>query len=580
MDDIQTQLLELVSSLPVGANPYEVLRSYLWRIVVPDLPNSFRGQLLFHLVVLALCLILVLGSLANRLWRKSFWITHFGSSPKLIRPHFSVSWSLWAVILLILMCASIGETIHYYYVGRKIRRGFIAWKTLSWLPAWYGGFTAAWSIAVSYLLHLHTYGHVHSVERVAPLVNISAIAVPVAYSLIIVPFACLSAHHFALALDSFEQIDQLHASSAVAYNGGFNILDLVSGLPVLQKMQGDFQQFIRFFRITFALYATSGFLLVVLLASVALLYLFSLRNILTTANNLSRSTTSTRESRQKLMSRTYSNLVVTVIAFSLLGLIFSITCSLIAHDPAGLANATKTQVFHLLPFYAFCVFGLPCATLLFVRSFDQSSPLHRAHSSSNNTRGKSGTRPTGAGAGAAQVSVSVHVVSFAEDPLTPPARRACHSRRSSILPYAHARAAFDLPVPAGFEMVEVEEKEREREKYAFDDPSENGHDHDQDRRPQVMHAVPSPGFAPESPVVGRWFDAAETGSHLSSPSRAPRRPFSDMSLTDSLAAEKGSIASPFSFGATTRLDDSPVGSPVRTVSSALRPDSAVLWETR
>ncbi|GAA5885731.1 hypothetical protein JCM6882_007547 [Rhodosporidiobolus microsporus] len=565
MDDIQQELLELIASLPAGTNPYEVLDEYLWGIVVPDLPDSFRGQLLFLLVVFALCLILVVGSLVVRLWQKSFWVVHLGTSPKLIRPHFSVSWSLWAAILLVLMLANSAETIRYYYGGRTVRKGFIAWKTLVWLPAWYGGFTAAWSIAVSYLLHLHTYGHVEAVECVAPTVNICAFVVPVIYTICIVPFAGLAAHHFSRAMDSFEQIDELLKSSAAAYTGVFNITDLMGGLPLVQAMSSEFNGFIKWFRVTFAIYAASGFLLVILLASVALLYLFSLRDILNLADNISRSTTGSRESRRKLMSRTYSNLVATVIAFSLLGLIFSITCILIANDPAGLANATRTQVFHLLPFYAFAVLGLPTATLLFVRSFDRSSSPPRAHSTTPNNNG---SRPSVGGTSAGQVSVSVHVVSLVEPPrfnTTPPA----HSRQSSLLPYAHARAAFAMPVPPGFEMVEHKDKE----KYDSSSTTEDEHDHG-GNGVEVMHVVPSPGFAPESPVVGRWSYAAETGSCFSSPRQPASRPFSELSLSDSLSAERGSVAA-YSFGATTRLD-SPLTSPSRT--GRVRPESAVMEE--
>lgn len=51
LEDLQAQLLQLIASLPEGANPYEALQGFLWASLAPDVPSSFRKQL----IALACC---------------------------------------------------------------------------------------------------------------------------------------------------------------------------------------------------------------------------------------------------------------------------------------------------------------------------------------------------------------------------------------------------------------------------------------------------------------------------------------------------------------------------------------------
>ncbi|BGP15762.1 hypothetical protein JCM10213_007942 [Rhodosporidiobolus nylandii] len=535
MPDYQSQALSLVqSSLQAGSNPYEALDDFLWQQVVPEVPASFRAQLIFLAVVLGLCLVLVLASLVVRAVQGTFWIAHRGTSPSLIRPHFSVAWSLWAVVLLILLEVDTGLTIRYY--ERSIISCFIALKTVAWLPAWYGGFTAAWGIAVSYLLHLSSYGHQQRVERLAPYVNAGALAIPLVFSAVMIPLSAISSRHFVRVIHAFRGIDSLLQQRAASYRGDFSIADLAPGLPPLRDLEAQTQLFKRWFGITFAAFTCSAFVVGTLLAGVSFLYLISLRTSLKIAEAHVQGSTATSCSRQrKLMQRTYLNLIITVAAFSILAILFGVDSALIAANPGGIARSSPTQLFHLLGYYPFAIFGFPTAILLIVRSFDRTSSHHQ--SSPSNSRNRSG-----------EVSVSVVHDSARDAHMYP-------GTGSLRLPYQHARAAFSLPLPENFELVEPKEK--------ADSPSND----EELVYPSGLLVAPSPGFAPESPIVGyRWSDSARTSLPSAVCSPPPSRPLSMTSMSESLRAHRSSTAA-FTFLETDRLDaaekaeglDKPVG---------------------
>ncbi|GAA6027696.1 hypothetical protein JCM8097_007987 [Rhodosporidiobolus ruineniae] len=609
MASYESQVLSLIQSLPAGANPYTALDDFLWQQVVPDLPPSFRGQLIFIAVLLDVCFILVAGSLVVRVLQRSFWVVHVGSTPHLVRPHFSISWSLWAALLLVFMEAMIGITVQYYERTGPLA-SFVGWKIFVWLPAWYGGFTAAWSITVSYLLHLHLYGHHSLVDRLAPCVNYAALGIPLVFSICLIPPGALASHHFARTMSSVQELNELLQSAASSYTGTFRITDLASGLPLLTRMQDEVDLFARYFRVTFAVYAAFGFALTGLLGTVSFLYLLSLRRTMQDLDRFGVASVTARESQRRLMQRTYYNLIITIGAFTLLGSIFSITSIIVAHNPIGLANGTITQVFHLLPLYSFALLGTPTATALFLQSWDRSIPFPgRSDPSSSAPASKHRTR----------VSVSIHVVEFAESDDS----NHSHSRPrdSSALPYAHARAALSLPVPDGFELVAPKEKRASsrpsvtdlglgpRDSLYTGDSALSNSGSTLEVLPPLPSPAKSPGFAPESPIVGRWSYASgapstrsrtSTFGGFSSPAGpgSPRRlstpwtPDSSLRLYGtppplhrlseasfaSMEANRDSVAA-YSFAATEHLDAEPGsagGSPLRRETGLERPEGGLL----
>jgi len=120
------------------------------------------------------------------------------------------------------------------------------------------------------------------------------------------------------------------------------------------------------------------------------------------------------------------SLLLTIVAFSFLGTVFTIDAMLAASDPRALAsNSLRAQILILLPLYAFAVFGLPCAILLLLNARDataaeDSNGGSGSHSYSARTRNLghggafgSGDRATGSkgSRGRAGVDEGIDVVS-------------------------------------------------------------------------------------------------------------------------------------------------------------------------
>ncbi|GAA6020780.1 hypothetical protein JCM10207_001656 [Rhodosporidiobolus poonsookiae] len=564
--NLEQQLLSLLANLPEGANPYEAVRDVLWDAVVPEVPDSFKTQLILLIVVLALALALVLGSLVVRLVNRTFWIAHKGSLPPLIRPHFSVSWSLWAVLLLALMEGALVETMGYYG-SKTIHPSFMWWQTLVWTPAWFGGFTAAWGILVSFLLHLYSDGYTSQVERWSPYVNEIALGAPIIYTACIFPLAALASTRFSQLMHDIAQIDDLLRQGAASYTGSFSIAQLAPGLPLLQQIETRVAEMQRYFTGLFVSYSVTTFLLTSFLGTVSVLYLrFLHRSLKETPRFASRQSV---DAQKRVMRRTYSNLLITLVAFTILGLVFACVSVAIASDPTGFQQSGKSQVFTLIPYYAFAIFGLPTAILLFVRSFERPASSHTPAASRSRTRSRTTSNPI-------EVAVEVQVVTMLEtDPF---------SQRSSLAPsaqpfsphstlaYPHARAALQLPLPEGFVMVETIKEgsptssNDDDEKKPLPAPPAAPHplrllNPNPPRSPRSPGLwAPSPGFCPESPIIGRW-SASMDG--MSSPRFAgsngcPKPPGQRFSVCDSLnsfstsGASSGSTQA-FSIGRTAPL---------------------------
>ncbi|KPV75179.1 uncharacterized protein RHOBADRAFT_53192 [Rhodotorula graminis WP1] len=385
-------ILDLLGDLPPGANPYEVVRKYALQALNPPLPESHRRQLIAIAVIFSFSLFFIVASLVVRILNGSFWIVHWGDSPRLLRPLFSVSWSLWAVVFLVLIEVVVIDSIKQFQRA-SIQKDYAAWRTLAWLPAVYGGWTAAWGTLVSYLLHLHAYGRARLVDRLAPWVNASSILVPVIFSLVFIPLAAIGADRFRWTMDTFYAIDHLLRQLAAAYHGENALLELLSsGLPLLQELEKRTNVFLYWWMVTLSAAAAFGFFLVAMLVTVASLYLVALRHVLRLSTWQTESG-STRTSSLQPLRRTYANMDINLCIFSILGLTTSTTVVVMAAVPRGFVDPTFAQIFVLLPFYAFAILGLPSSVLLFVRAFDAKRESSRSHT---------------------RISVNVNVVSFTE----------------------------------------------------------------------------------------------------------------------------------------------------------------------
>ncbi|GAA5912435.1 uncharacterized protein JCM6883_005668 [Sporobolomyces salmoneus] len=390
MESLQQELVSGLNNLPPDVNPFDFIDNLLLERISPERPRSFEVQLVICMAVHGVCGILVVGSLLVRIFRGSFWLIHVKSKNlKLWTPHFTAGWSIWAVILVVFLELAVYNA---KALTSNLQPDFAYWWTFAWIPAWMGGFSAAWAISVLLLLHLHNNSgrHVHLIEKLAPFLNALSILVPTVYLAIIIPIALQCSRYYSSAISEIEAIRDFLHSSAAEYDGRFTLLDLAPMLPIAQTLQVAYTHFQKWLRITFACYAGSAVVLVLLLATVAALYVRILRRAL---NEIGDNATVREDGsvHRKIMEKTYNNLVITLVSFTTLGSIFAGLSLYIAIDPGVLVSPVAAQACCLLAFYSFALFGLPTSFLLFIRSFDRaptSTPSSNALPSTF-TRGRS-----------------------------------------------------------------------------------------------------------------------------------------------------------------------------------------------
>ncbi|GAA5885759.1 hypothetical protein JCM6882_007556 [Rhodosporidiobolus microsporus] len=417
---IQQQLLELLSSLPPDTNPYLALSSFLKAQLFPAVGESASIQLYVIAALLGITTLLVLVSLGLR-WKKGiFWVARVQDSPRLVRPHATISWALVAVVMLVFFEVLVSRELKFF--NKEVDRNFAFWILLVWGISWVGGHVAAWSLGVSFLLHLHATNPDFAMQRYASFANIAGFGAPVVYAAVLLPLGILGGIHYRNALDLFKQIDDLLLAGARTWTPGtsFNILSLTPGLPILEEMQKEIDSFSRWFRATFIFYAVTAAFLVLYLVVIAVLHLSSLRRMLkATAHELSSSNNFKpdarapryRDHQQKRVHRTLQSLAITIAAFSFLGLFFCAIAITSAISPLSLITSpSRSQAVAIGPLWTFAVFGLPCAVLLVVRARDSlpkedSRALHPA-SGAKNSRSGSGEKGGMQGVGSPRAVVA------------------------------------------------------------------------------------------------------------------------------------------------------------------------------
>ncbi|GAA5916150.1 uncharacterized protein JCM6883_000011, partial [Sporobolomyces salmoneus] len=147
--DLQKQLLSFISTIPKDQNPYVTLADYIKAAIVPDIPYSGLVQLYVLASIFGATLLFVVASMLVRWYKGIFWLFQISHSPTLIRPHFSLSWSSVAVLMLALFEGYIFACANLFKGDIRTSLGY--WVCLVWTTGFVGGELAAWSLAVSFL---------------------------------------------------------------------------------------------------------------------------------------------------------------------------------------------------------------------------------------------------------------------------------------------------------------------------------------------------------------------------------------------------------------------------------------------
>lgn len=134
--------------------------------------------------------------------------------------------------------------------------------------AWLGGSAAAWSLAVSYILHIQATTQ-RSVDHLAIISNVAAVVVPVAYLAILLPFGCLAGRGYSDAVEVFQGIDAQLVAEAATWKRGdaFSPFELAPLLPLFQEMVDNFETFLKWFKPTFIFYGVTALLLTIVRGS-------------------------------------------------------------------------------------------------------------------------------------------------------------------------------------------------------------------------------------------------------------------------------------------------------------------------
>ncbi|BGP31700.1 hypothetical protein JCM10296v2_003474 [Rhodotorula toruloides] len=419
----QAELLDQLSHLPKNQNPYLAIAAVLRNKLLPTVPNRAVYQL--YLIAAALgaqvplflvlrnTALLVLASLMLRWAKGIFWIVRMQQQPRMIRPHWSISWSVIAFVMLILFEVVIVHAVQFFRQEPNKAFGYLF--LLVWTVAWLGGNAATWSLGVSYILHVQATTQ-RSVEHLAMNSNLGAIVAPIIYLSILLPFACLASRGYADAIEIYRAIDKQLMTKAASWKQGdaLSPFELAPMLPLFQKMVNHFEVFLKWFKPTFIVYGLSAVLLTVSLVSIAYVHLSSLRRLLQSTRQASlnlqgpnAAMSMTRRVQHKRVEQTLRVrlillLLLTILLFSFLGLLFFAVSIYAATSPESLITSpVRSQLIILLPLYAFAVFGLPCAIMLVLRVHDANAAEEAT------TEGTSGNNKSSSDSGSGGVKKKV-----------------------------------------------------------------------------------------------------------------------------------------------------------------------------
>ncbi|KAK4333977.1 LOW QUALITY PROTEIN: hypothetical protein RTBOTA2_002720 [Rhodotorula toruloides] len=394
----QAELLDQLSHLPKDQNPYLAIAAVLRNKLFPTVPDSAIYQLYLVAAALGATALLVLASLVLRWAKGIFWVVRMQQQPRMIRPHWSISWSLIAFVMLVLFEVVIVHAVQFYRQETNKAFGYVF--LLVWFVAWLGGSAAAWSLGVSYILHATTQ---RSVEHLAMISNVAAVVVPIVYLSILLPFACLAGRGYSDAIEVFRAIDNQLTIQAATWKQGdaFSPFELALMLPLFQKMVDHFEIFLQWFKPTFIFYGGTALLLTMGLVSIAYVHLSSLRRLLQSTRQNSpnlqgpnASMSMSRRVQHKRVEQTLRSLLLTILLFSFLGLLFFAVSIYAATSPESLiTSSVHSQLIVLLPLYALAVFGLPCAVILVLRAHDANAAEEAT------TEGTSGHNKSSSGSG-------------------------------------------------------------------------------------------------------------------------------------------------------------------------------------
>jgi hypothetical protein len=146
--------------------------------------------------------------------------------------------------------------------------------------AWVAGAVAAWSIAASFIVHLHSSGSRHAPPKsVSIACNVLGIASPLVYLAILLPLGILAGKNYAAMDHTAVRFKRFLAVEAQQWVEGtpFSYESIAPSIPLLDQLVRQSNDLIYWWKAVFMFYAVTAFAVLIPIASISFFYLSSLK---------------------------------------------------------------------------------------------------------------------------------------------------------------------------------------------------------------------------------------------------------------------------------------------------------------
>ncbi|GAA5880195.1 hypothetical protein JCM16303_001248 [Sporobolomyces ruberrimus] len=346
-------LLYQLTHLPPTTNPFGWLETLVKNQYMPRYSSSASLQMYINIAIVELCVVLVLGSLFLRYRKNHLWFFRRQVNQLLIQPNIATVGSVLGLVFLTL------TNILMFAVLRASSGKLPSYLGL--LPG-IAGEVVMWSIAASYLGHLHsTQSTKRPLGRWILASNILGILTPIVHFGSFLPLDIIAGRHYAHIVSLLAEIQSRLLSEAAdwAPSSPFSLEALLPFVPIFAQLEREIYIILPLTRAIYIFHSVTTVVLIVLLTTIACLYLSSVNRLIRTAK---REMLETQRSTELLdqIYQTWAGLVVVVILVDLIASAFLGFTIYTSVRPGG-----SSQTYVLTLFWTTSTLGLITVSVLF-----------------------------------------------------------------------------------------------------------------------------------------------------------------------------------------------------------------------
>ncbi|KAM0792765.1 hypothetical protein ACM66B_002539 [Microbotryomycetes sp. NB124-2] len=390
-----SQIIALVRAKAPTANPFLTVASVIHGRVYLPMPDSFSVALRALHGVYGLQTLLLLASLGIRAWRNKadMWVFRRRETSRgtYLVPHFAIAWQLAMIVSLACMQPYLVMTYDRTH-GREWR-GYLAGRTLAFVPAWLATWFALWSLTVAVALPKVSHRQHQPFWTRASFLNIHFVGLAlVCIASITVPtYFASTIHDNAMANMATFNAGCLRNAPLYATMSPSEVDAALTGLAVpLQVMLDDLDRFLPYFRIAWGLWLLWILYTWSVFVMIATTYFRSLRRSMNKVQSMDGASTEQRQLRTAWKFTVMTAVLVTMTGFAYaFASLFTFAFPVLALKTVnGLQAVTMLSLFGEGVFgTCVCVLGL--AQVLWGSQKDATTASSTHHQLSN--RGRSHT---------------------------------------------------------------------------------------------------------------------------------------------------------------------------------------------